>query len=96
MRGGFISENNSSTICATPRDAIGVVHASDVDALRDRSDLVAKVGEESLPLDARDVDDIDPAFNPARKTGQRLRGIARHLTPAPDPARLLRQTFPIV
>ena len=27
-------------------DAIGVVHAGDVDALHDRSDLIAKVGEE--------------------------------------------------
>jgi hypothetical protein len=25
------------------------------------------------------MDDIDPAFNPARKTGQRLSGIASHL-----------------
>jgi len=46
-----------------------------------------------LPSDARDMDDIDPAFNPARKT--RLI-IASHLAPAPGVARLLRRTFPIV
>ena len=40
-----------------------------------------------LPLDARDMDDIDPAFNPARKT----RKGSSHLAPAPDVARLLRQ-----
>jgi hypothetical protein len=39
------------------------------------------------------MNDIDPAFNPARKT--RLI-IASHLAPAQDVARLRRQTFPIV
>jgi len=46
-----------------------------------------------LPLDARDMNDIDPAFNPARKT--RLI-IASHLALAQKVARLLLQTFPIV
>jgi hypothetical protein len=42
------------------------------------------------------MDDIDPAFNPARKTGQKLREIASHLALAQKVARLLLQTFPIV
>jgi len=42
------------------------------------------------------MDDIDLAFNPARQTCEGSREIANHLAPAPDPARLPRQTFPIV
>ena len=60
LLGGFISENNSSTVLL--RDlphAIGVVHAGDVDAFDDRFDLVAEVGEEAQGIallvgDARD------------------------------------------
>jgi hypothetical protein len=40
----------------------------------------------------RDMDDIDPAFNPARKTRRRSRAIGAAAERCPP----LRQTFPIV